>query len=139
MATRQSVNELKELSIPELLKQLSQETATLVRQEIDLAKAEVKESGKKAGLGVGMFGAAGIVGFMAFAALTACLILALATFMPGWLAALIVALVYGAVAAVLAKQGKGKVKQATPPAPETVETVKEDIEWAKAQKTSETR
>lgn len=134
MATNPTGNDLKEHSIPELLKQLSQETATLVRQEIDLAKAEVTERGKKAGVGAGMFGAAGIIGFLALAALTACFVLALATFMPGWLAALIVAAVYGAIAGVLAFRGKDKVQQATPPAPETVETIKEDIQWAKAQK-----
>jgi hypothetical protein len=137
MATNQADGDLKQRSIPELLKQLSQETATLVRQEIDLAKAEVTERGKKAGAGAGMFGAAGIIGFLALASLTTCFVLALATFMPGWLAALIVAAVYGAIAGILAMQGKDKVKEATPPAPQTVETVKEDIQWAKSQSRSE--
>ena len=133
MASNQSAD-LKEHSIADLLKQLSQETATLVRQEMDLAKAEIADKGKKAGMGAGMFGAAGIIGFLALASLTACIILALATFLPGWAAALIVAAVYGVIAGVLAMQGKEKVQQATPPAPQTVETVKEDIEWAKAQR-----
>jgi F0F1-type ATP synthase assembly protein I len=123
--------DLRERPLGDLLKQLSQETATLVRQEIELAKAEVATTGKKAGLGAGLVGAAGIVAFLALGAFTAFLILLLDTFMPGWLAALIVTLVYGAVAGVLAMRGRDKVKEATPPAPQTVETVKEDIEWAK--------
>lgn len=122
---------LKEKPLGELLKQLSQETATLVRQEIELAKAEVAKTGKKAGLGAGLVGAAGIAGFLALGALTAFLILVLDLFLPAWLAALIVALVLGAAAALLGLRGKEKVKEAAPPAPQTVETVKEDIEWAK--------
>ena len=123
--------DLRDESLPDLLKRLSQETATLVRQEIDLAKAEVGEKGKKAGIGAGIVGAAGVVALLALGALTACIILALNEFMPAWLAALIVAVVYGIVAAVLAQRGKEKVREATPPAPQTVETVKEDVQWAK--------
>ena len=118
--------------IGELLKQLSQETTTLVRQELDLAKAEMAEKGKKAGKGAGMFGGAGVVGFLALAALTAALILVLDTGMKAWLAALIVGLVYAAIAGVLALTGKKEVQQATPPVPEqTVDSVKEDVQWAK--------
>ena len=123
--------DLREQSLPELLKRLSQETATLVRQELDLAKAEVSDKGKKAGVGVGIVGAAGVVALLALGALTACFILALNEVMPAWLAALIVAVVYGIVAAVLGMRGKEKVQEATPPAPQTVETVKEDVQWAK--------
>jgi uncharacterized membrane protein YqjE len=123
---------LREQPIGELLKQLSQETTTLVRQELDLAKAEMAEKGKKAGKGAGMFGGAGVVGFLALGALTAALILALDTGMKAWLAALIVGLVYAAIAGVLALTGKKEVQQATPPVPEqTVESVKEDVQWAK--------
>ena len=139
MAQQAHPDDLKERSLPELLKQLSQETATLVRQEIELAKAEVSEKGKKAGIGVGMFGAAGVTALLALMAFTAFLILVLAEAMPGWTAALIVTAVYGIVAAVLGLQGKEKVKEATPPAPQTVETVKEDIEWAKHPTTSAKR
>jgi len=127
----QPADDLKERPLGELLRQLSQETATLVKQEIDLAKAEVAQTGKKAGLGAGLVGAAGIVGFLALGAFTAFFVLALAEFMPGWVAALIVTIVYGAIAAVLGLRGKDKVKEAAPPAPQTVETVKEDIQWAK--------
>ena len=70
--------------------------------------------------------------------MTACLILALDLIMPAWLAALIVAVVYGIVAFVLVKQGQARLKAAGPPVPEqTIETVKEDVEWAKTQMRSE--
>jgi uncharacterized membrane protein YqjE len=124
--------DLRERPTGELLKQLSDQTTTLVRRELDLAKAELAEKGKTAGMGAGMFGGAGLFGIGAFAALTACLIAALDTAMPLWLAALIVAVVYAAVAAVLALRGKRKVEQATPPVPEqAIESTKEDVEWAK--------
>jgi MFS family permease len=124
--------DLRERPIGELLRDLSQQTATLVRQEIDLAKAEVTEKGKKAGVGAGMFGAAGVAGLATLGAFTAFLILALATFLDGWLAALIVTILYGIVAGILALQGKKKFNEAAPLAPEqTVETIKEDVEWAK--------
>jgi uncharacterized membrane protein YqjE len=129
--------QLREQPIGELLKQLASETTTLVRQELDLAKAEMREKGKKAGPGFGMIGAAGGVALLALGALTACLILALDGAMPNWLAALIVAVVYGAVAAVLYIRGKEKVDDVGSPAPrQTIETVKEDLQWAKHPKTS---
>jgi F0F1-type ATP synthase assembly protein I len=124
--------DLRDRPLTELLKQLSQEITTLLKKEIDLAKAEVRESAKKAGMGAGMFGAAGIMGLLALGAFTTFLILLLVKLgLDAWLSALIVTLVYGVIAAVLALQGRGKVQEATPPAPQTVETVKEDVEWAK--------
>jgi uncharacterized membrane protein YqjE len=123
---------LRDQPVSELVKQLTEQTKTLVHQEIELAKVELGEKGKKAGLGVGMFGGAGLLGFFALATLTACVVLALATAVAPWLAALIVAALYGAVAGVLALGGKKQVSEATPPVPEqTVETVKEDVQWAK--------
>ncbi len=127
-----SSDELRGRPVADLLKQLSDQTVTLVRQELDLAKAELSEKGKKAGLGAGMFGGAGVFGLYALGALTACLVLALATAVDGWLAALIVAILYGAVGGVLASAGKNKVKEGVPPVPDrTVESVKEDIQWTK--------
>lgn len=124
-------------STAELVRRLSEDTSRLVRQEIELAKAELTEKGKKAGVGVGMFGGAGLFGVFAFAALTTCLILALDEAMSAWLAALIVAVVYGAIAGVLSLMGKERVEEAGPPQPEqTVETVKEDVQWAKNQAAS---
>ena len=123
---------LNDRSIAELLGRLSEQTAALVRQELDLARAELTTKGKQAGVGAGMFGGAGLFGLYALGALTACLILALATAMDGWLAALIVAAVYGAIAGVLALTGKNRVKQGVPPVPEqTVETVREDVDVAR--------
>ena len=127
-------NDLREHGTGELLRELSDHTTTLVRQEIELAKAELGEKGKKAGLGAGMFGGAGLFGVFALAALTTCIIVVLDSAMPLWLAALIVAVVYGAIAAVLALQGRTKVQEAGPPVPEqATESVKEDVQWAKTQ------
>lgn len=118
----------------ELFKELSEDLSTLVRQELRLAQAEMTEKGKKAGLGVGMFGGAGIVSFLALQALTACLIALLSTAMRVWIAALIITVVYAAGAGALALVGKQKVSEATPPVPEqTTETLKEDVQWAKTQ------
>jgi hypothetical protein len=133
-----SVNEpdpsLREQSMGELFKQLSEDLSALVRQELRLAQAEMTEKGKRAGLGAGIFGGAGLIGVMAFATLTACFVAALAKGMDVWLAALIVTVVYAAIAGVLALQGRERIQQATPPIPEqTVETVKEDVQWAKTQ------
>jgi uncharacterized membrane protein YqjE len=144
MATRQdppsgpTQEDLRERPFGELLKQLSEETTRLVHQEIELAKAELTQKGRQAGLGAGLFGAAAAIGLLALAALTTCLILALDAAMPAWLAALIVAVAYGVVAAVLALRGRAKVQQAVPPVPEqTIQTVKEDVQWAKTQMRSD--
>lgn len=124
--------DLGDRSVADLLKQASDQTATLVRQELELAKAELTTKGKQVGLGAGMFGGAGVFGVYAFGALTAAAILALSLAMTGWLAALIVATVYGAIAGVLALIGRRKVKAATPPMPEqTVQSVKADVESTK--------
>jgi uncharacterized membrane protein YqjE len=140
MAVESTQHDLRERPVGELLKQLSEETTTLVRQELELAKAEVAQKGQQAGKGVGMFGGAGIVGFLSLAALTAALIMALDKAMPNWAAALIVAVVYGAIAGVLALQGRNRVKEATPPVPQqTVESVKEDVQWAKTRTQSARR
>ena len=125
-------DELRERPIGDLVKQLASQTSTLVRQELDLAKAEMSAKAATAGKGAGLIGGAAVTGLLAAGALTACLILVLSEAMDAWLAALIVAVVMGAVAAVLGLAGRNKVRQATPAVPEqTVETVKEDVEWAK--------
>jgi MFS family permease len=125
---------LRERPIGDLVKQLAGQTSTLVRQELDLAKAEMAEKARVAGKGAGMLGGAAVVGLLAAGALTACLILALSEVMDAWLAALIVAVVLGAVAAFLGLRGRDRIQAATPAVPEqTVETIKEDVEWAKTQ------
>ena len=121
-----------EQSLADLTRQLSLQTTQLARQEVELAKAELRVKGKRAGAGAGMFGGAGVFGVYAFGALTACIIAAIAQALDVWLAALIVAVVYGLVAAILALRGKGKVQQASPPVPErAVQSVKEDVRFTK--------
>jgi uncharacterized membrane protein YqjE len=131
MATQGGSPDLREKSLGELVSQLSSETSTLIKQEMALARAELTEQGKRAGTGAGMLGGAGVAGLLTLGSLTAMLIALLDTGMKTWLAALIVTVVWAAVAGVLALQGRNKIKEATPPAPQTVETVKEDVRWAK--------
>jgi Putative Actinobacterial Holin-X, holin superfamily III len=131
-------DELRDRPIGELLKQLADETTMLVRQELDLAKAEMREKAEKAGPGFGMWGAAGVTALLAAGTLTAFLILALDGVMPNWLAALLVGLVYTAIAGVLYLNGKHRVEEAGSPVPQkTIESVKEDVQWAKHPTTSE--
>jgi uncharacterized membrane protein YqjE len=139
MTTPRDPDGLREQSIGDLLKQLSQETSTLVRQEMALARVELTEKGKRAGVGAGMLGGAGIAGLLALGTLTAFLILLLDEWMDSWLAALILTVIWGAIAGVLALQGRNKVQEATPPAEQTVETLKEDVEWAKTRRPSGAR
>ena len=132
--TASQENPVRDHSTGELLKELSDQSTTLIKQEVELAKAELQEKGKQAGTGAGMFGGAGLFGIGAFAALTTAVIAVLSTAMETWIAALIVAVVYGAVAGVLAMTGKKKVQEAAPPVPEQArDSVKEDVEWAKTQ------
>jgi Putative Actinobacterial Holin-X, holin superfamily III len=192
--------DLRDKHIGELISQLGSETATLVRQEMALARAELAErvdlvrseldeavevaraetaekldqarrdlgdKGKKAGVGIGMFGAAGVATLLALGALTACLILVLDRWLPRDLAALVVGIAWALVAAAAALRGRDKVrdvggfdagdyvpwdtidtvkrdlgkgavvKQLVPE--QTIETVKEDVEWAKTPRRSATR
>jgi tetrahydromethanopterin S-methyltransferase subunit C len=124
--------QLEDRPIGELMRQLSDQTTTLVRQEIELAKAEMTAKAKQLGMGAGAFGGAGLMGLYAVGAITACLILALSTAVAGWLAALIVGVVYAAIAGVLALVGKKKTQAGGPPVPErAISSTKEDVEWAK--------
>jgi len=122
-----------ERGLGELVKDLASQTSTLVRQEIQLAQAEVTQKGKVAGKGVGMLAGAAVFAVLALGALSAALITLLDDAMATWVAALIVMALWAVVAAVLAKAGQSALKRATPPTPQTVETVKEDIQWAKTQ------
>jgi hypothetical protein len=126
-----STDDARERPIGELVKDLSQQTSTLVRKEIELARAELQQKGKVAGKGVGMLGGASVAALLALGALSAALIALLDKAMATWVAALIVMALWALLAAVLAKAGQKSLQQATPPAPQTVETVKEDIQWAK--------
>ena len=132
---RSDAEDLRRLPTGELVKQLAEETANLVRQEIALARSEVVTKSKRAGIGLGELGAAGLTALYAMGALTACFIAALALLLPVWAAALVVAVVYGAVAGVLALVGRSQLQENVPPTPEkTQKTMKENVEWAKSQK-----
>jgi hypothetical protein len=116
-------------STAELVRQAAEQISRLVRDELALAKAEMTEKGKKAGVGAGMLGGGGLVALYGMAALLTAVVLGLAEAMPAWLAALVVAVVLFAVAGVLAVSGRKQVQRATPPVPqEAVDSVKADID-----------
>ena len=124
--------ELRDRSTADLVKELSHQASVLVRREIDLAKVELAEKGRQAGVGMAALVGAAIVGLAALGALTAFLILALDEAMPGWVAALIVTVLWAAVGVVLGLFGRAKLREMGSPVPEkTVDTLKEDLEWLK--------
>jgi uncharacterized membrane protein YqjE len=129
----------RERGLGELVKELAGQTSTLVRQELKLAQAEVTEKGKVAGRGAGLMAAAGAAALLMLGALTALIVVALDSAMRLWLALLIVTVLWGIVAAVLARKGRSSLQASAPPAPQTVATVKEDIQWAKTQTGSGSR
>ena len=139
MAAQDPVNggahadDARDRGVGELVKDLANQTSTLVRQEIKLAQAEVTQKGKLAGRGAGKLAGAAVAALLMLGALTALAIVVLDSFLALWLAILIVTLVWAAVAAALAQSGRNELRSATPPVPQTVETVKEDIQWAKTQ------
>ena len=121
----------------EIATALTRDLSLLARQELELAKAEMAEKGRVAAPGLGMVGGAGVAALMAAGALTACAVLALSTVLPAWLSALLVAAALAAGAYVLFRLGKEQVEKAGVPIPEqTIDTIKEDVEWAKARATS---
>ena len=135
--TMQNENELRDRPLGEVAKNLTRDVSLLVRQEIELAKAEMAQKGRTAAPGIGMLGGAGIVALCAAGALTAFAVLVFSIFLPEWAAALIVGAVLAAVAVALVRQGKERVADAGKPIPEqTIETVKEDVEWTKTRASS---
>jgi uncharacterized membrane protein YqjE len=124
---------LNDRSVGELVQLLTTQVSTLARKEVELAKIELSRKGKAAGIGGGMFGAAGLVTLFGLGVLTAAIILALATLIEqAWIAALIVGVVYLAVAGVLALAGRARIRKASPLVPEQAsESVKEDVQWVK--------
>ena len=128
MADQETTNQ----SLGELVQQLSNQTSSLIRQEMRLAQAELQEKGKRAGMGAGLFGAGGLFAAYALGALIAGAILLLAEELDAWLAAFIVAAALALIAAVLSLVGKKQVDQAIPPKPElAIETVSEDVQEVK--------
>ncbi|MGW1536709.1 phage holin family protein [Streptomyces aureus] len=112
----------------ELVQRASQQLTELVRAELRLAQAEMREKGRRYGKSGGLFGGAGLVGFLMLQALVATVIAALAVALPVWAAALIVTVALGAVAAVMALTGKRQAGRAAPPKPEqAIENVKADV------------
>jgi len=138
VAANESTNELRERPLGEVAKELTSDLSLLVRQEIQLARAELTDQGKAAAPAGARFGGAAVAGLCALGAMTAFLVLVLSLFLDAWLAALIVTLVLGAVAFVLVRQGRQILARAMarPPLEETIDTVKEDVEWAKTRAAS---
>jgi uncharacterized membrane protein YqjE len=121
-------------SLGEIVSDVTQDLTTLIRQEIDLAKTELKEEGSKAAKGAGMLGGAGLAGYFTVLFLSVTLMFVLDEFLELWLAALIVTALWALVTAMLAIVGKNKLQASRPQLPQTQETLKEDVRWAKAQK-----
>lgn len=118
-------------SLGDLLGELSGDLSKLMRQELELAKAEFREEAVKAGKATGMLAAAGFAGYLTTVLLSLALVFALGAVMPlGW-AALIVAALWGVAGAVLYTTGRARMRTVNPKPERTVETLKEDAEWAK--------
>ncbi len=118
--------------VGQLLKRFSDQARRLAQQEMELARAELSVKAKSAGIATGLFGGAGLFGLLAVLTLTAAAVLALATAVAAWLAALIVTIVYLAIAGLLALVGRARMSRATPLAPTlAIKSVKEDVEWLK--------
>jgi uncharacterized membrane protein YqjE len=127
--TQVRTEELSERSVGELVQQVSQQTAALVRQEMRLAEVELQEKGKRAGIGAGMFGGAGLVALYGVGAVVGAVIMLVATAIEPWISALIVGVVLLATAGLLALLGGRHVEQATPPKPErAMESMQHDVE-----------
>jgi uncharacterized membrane protein YqjE len=130
--SRMRTEELSEKSVGDLVQRLSQQTATLVRKEMRLAQVELQEKGKRAGIGAGMFGGAGLVALYGVGAVVAAVIMLIATAIEPWVSALIVGAVLLAAAGVLALLGRRQVEEATPPKPErAMDSVQDDVEHVK--------
>jgi hypothetical protein len=128
------ISERDERGLGELVKEMTSELSELFRKEIALAKVETKEEAAKAAKAGGIFAGAGLAGWLAVIFLSFALAWVLDAVMPRWLAFFLVGMVYAAAAAVLFLQGRKTAKGINPVPEQTVETLKEDLQWAKAQK-----
>ena len=114
------------------VKQLAQDVGILVRKELELARAEMAEKARNAGVGAGMLSGSAVAGLLTLGSLTALLIIAISLALPAWLAALVVTVMWGAVTAILAVAGKNKIQRTGSLVPEqTIQNVREDVQWAK--------
>jgi len=125
---------IEDRSLGSLVGNLSSDMSKLMRQELDLAKVELKEEARKAGKGAGMLGGAALAGWMTVLFLSITLMWLLDKAMDLVLAALIVTIIWGIAAAVLGLAGKKRLQEVNPKPEQTVETLKEDAQWLKAQK-----
>lgn len=117
-----------EASTADLVKLASTQLSALIRDEVALAKAEMTAKARNAGMGAGMFGAAGILAAYGLGGLFVCIGLLLALVMPGWVAALIVTVFLFVLAGVLALAGRSRIKRATPPMPaDAIEGIRTDV------------
>jgi membrane protein len=115
------------------VEQLSEQTSRLARQEVELAKAELQVKGRRAGLGAGMFGSAGVLGLYAIGALLAAAVLALSTAVTAWVSALIVGILLAAFAGILVLRGQSRLQAASPLVPErAIDSTKEDVREARS-------
>lgn len=127
-----AARKVSDQSTSELVQRASEQITTLVRDELALAKAELAEKGKHAGIGIGLFGGGGVLALYGVGALIATGIIALGLVLPLWLAALIVTVVLFAAAGILALLGKKQVTRAVPPEPKAaIESVKADVDEVK--------
>jgi hypothetical protein len=118
-------------SVGELLSGVTSDLQTLFRQEVELAKAEIREEASKAGKAAGLYGGAGFAGYMVLLFLSLAAVLGLSNVMDGGWAALIVTAVWAVVAAVLYQRGRTRMRTVSPKPEQTVETMKENAEWAR--------
>jgi len=137
VAANDRENELRTRPLGEVAKELTSDLSLLVRQEIQLARAELTRQGKAMAPGAGMFGGAAVVGLCAAGPLTAFLVLVFSLFLDAWLAALVVTVLLVVAAYVLVRVGRQVLARAAhAPLEETIETVKEDVQWAKTRASS---
>jgi uncharacterized membrane protein YqjE len=132
--TEQSTGTTDQRSLGQVVSDLSTDLSTLMKQEVQLAKVELKDEVSKVGKGAGMLGGAGFAGWFVLLFLSLALTFLLDNWLPIEVAALITAAVWGIVAAILAVVGRKELQEANPQLPQTQQTLKEDVQWAKAQK-----
>jgi len=127
----QRADEVSDTSVGELIGNISNDLSQLFRQEVELAKVELKQEAAKAGQAAGMLGGAAFAGYLAVVLLSFALVFALANVMDAGWAALIVAIIWGVIGAVLYSIGRKRIKQVDPVPRRTVDTIKEDAQWLK--------
>lgn len=127
------MQERDDRSLGELIAELSRETVTLMRQEVQLAKTEMSQKASRVGKNVGFLVVGGVVAYTGLLAIVAAVIIALGNAIPLWLSALVVGLVIAAVGGLLVVKGANTLRQEDPTPQETIETLKEDREWLRDQ------